>query len=92
MRLQADPTVIYSLGRRRRLYERDYSFRSPYNTYLINGLPPGPINQPSVSSVEAALGPADTEFIYFVAGENGRHVFTRTYQEHLAAIRQVRDP
>jgi UPF0755 protein len=92
MRLQADPTVIYSLGRRRRLYERDYSFRSPYNTYLINGLPPGPINQPSVSSIEAALGPADTEFIYFVAGDNGRHVFTRTYQEHLAAIRQVRDP
>ena len=92
MRLQADPTVIYSLGRRRRLYERDYSVRSPYNTYLIDGLPPGPINQPSVSSIEAALEPADSEFLYFVAGSNGKHVFTRTYQDHLAAIRQVRDP
>ena len=92
MRLQADPTVIYSLGRRRRLFERDYSVRSPYNTYLIDGLPPGPINQPSVSSIEAALEPADTEFLYFVAATNGTHVFTRTYREHLAAIRQVRDP
>lgn len=92
MRLQADPTVIYSLGLRRRLYERDYAFRSPYNTYLIDGLPPGPINQPSVSSIEAALEPADTEFLYFVARGDGRHVFTRTYQEHLAAIRQVRGP
>ncbi len=92
MRLQADPTVIYSLGQRRRLFERDYSFRSPYNTYLIDGLPPGPINQPSVRSIEAALEPADTEFLYFVAGANGRHVFTRTYSEHLAAIRRVRDP
>ena len=91
MRLQADPTVIYSLGRRRRLFERDYSVRSPYNTYLIDGLPPGPINQPSLSSIEAALEPADTEYLYFVAGANGKHVFTRTYQEHLAAIRQVRD-
>ena len=92
MRLQADPTVIYSLGRRRRLFERDYSVRSPYNTYLIDGLPPGPINQPSMSSIEAALEPADTDFLYFVAGSDGRHVFTRTYREHLAAIRQVRDP
>ena len=92
MRLQADPTVIYSLGRRRRLFERDYSVRSPYNTYLIDGLPPGPINQPSSSSIEAALAPSDTEFLYFVAGSNGSHVFTRTYREHLAAVRQVREP
>ncbi len=91
MRLQADPTVIYSLGQRRRLFERDYSVRSPYNTYLIDGLPPGPINQPSATSIEAALAPADTEYLYFVAGSNGRHVFTRTYREHLAAIRQVRN-
>lgn len=92
MRLQADPTVIYSLGQRRRLFERDYSVRSPYNTYLIDGLPPGPINQPSTSSIEAALEPADTEFLYFVAGSNGKHVFTRTYREHLTAVRQVRNP
>lgn len=92
MRLQADPTVVYSLGRRRRLFERDYSVDSPYNTYLIEGLPPGPICQPSTTSIDAALEPADTDFLYFVAGPNGRHVFTRTYQEHLAAIRQVRNP
>ena len=90
MRLQADPTVIYALGRRRRLFERDYSVQSPYNTYLIDGLPPGPINQPSTTSIEAALQPADTDFLYFVADSNGRHVFTRTYSEHLEAIRRVR--
>lgn len=90
MRLQADPTVIYALGRRRRLYQRDYQIRSPYNTYLIDGLPPGPICQPSEASLEAALFPANTDFLYFVAGPDGRHVFSRTYREHLAAIRQVR--
>jgi len=90
MRLQADPTVIYALGHRRRLFERDYRVRSPYNTYRINGLPPGPINQPSASSIEAALFPADTDYLYMVAGNNGTHVFTRTYEEHLAAIREVR--
>ncbi len=91
MRLQADPTVIYSLGRRRRLFERDYAVRSPYNTYRIDGLPPGPINQPSATSIEAALLPADTDYLYFVAASDGRHVFTRTYSEHLAAIRRVRN-
>jgi UPF0755 protein len=91
MRLQADPTVIYALGQRRRLFERDYSIRSPYNTYRIDGLPPGPINQPSANSIESALLPADTDYLYFVAGPNGRHVFTRTYREHLAAIRRIRN-
>jgi UPF0755 protein len=90
MRLQADPTVIYALGRRRRLYQRDYQIRSPYNTYLIDGLPPGPICQPSEASLEAALFPANTDFLYFVAGPGGKHVFSRTYREHLAAIREVR--
>jgi UPF0755 protein len=90
MRLQADPTVIYALGTRRRLYEKDYQTRSPYNTYLIYGLPPGPINQPSAASLEAALFPARTDFLYFVARPDGKHVFSRTYREHLAAIREVR--
>jgi UPF0755 protein len=91
MRLQADPTVIYALGERRRLFERDYSVRSPYNTYRIAGLPPGPINQPSATSIAAALSPAETDYLYFVADSNGRHIFTRTYQEHLAAIRRIRN-
>jgi UPF0755 protein len=90
MRLQADPTVIYALGRRRRLFERDYRIRSRYNTYLIDGLPPGPIGQPSTASIEAALYPATSSFLYLVAQPDGKHVFSRTYREHLAAVRTVR--
>ncbi len=90
MRLQADPTVIYALGRRRRLYEGDYQTPSPYNTYLIDGLPPGPIGQPSAASIEAALYPVSTNYLYLVARPDGKHVFSRTYEEHLAAIREVR--
>ncbi|MBI4421181.1 MAG: endolytic transglycosylase MltG, partial [Gemmatimonadetes bacterium] len=90
MRLQADPTVIYVLGRRRRLFEKDYLRRSPYNTYLIDGLPPGPIGSPAAASIEAALYPAETDFLFFVAGPDGKHIFSRTHREHLAAITQVR--
>lgn len=90
MRLQADPTVIYALGQRRRLFERDYLHRSPYNTYLIHGLPPGPIGAPSGQSIEAALYPAKTDFLFLVAGPDGKHVFSRTHREHLAAVRDVR--
>lgn len=89
-RLQADPTVIYAIGRRRRLYEKDYERPSPYNTYLVDGLPPGPIGQPSAASIEAALYPADTDFFFLVAGPDGQHVFSRTLREHLAAVAQVR--
>ena len=89
-RLQADPTVIYALGTRRRLFERDYATRSDYNTYLIDGLPPGPIGQPSAPSIEAALYPARTAFMFFVARGDGWHVFSRTLSEHQAAIRGIR--
>lgn len=90
MRLQADPTVIYALGQRRRLFERDYQTRSPYNTYLIDGLPPGPIGSPSAESLEAALYPARSPFLYFVARSDGKHIFSRTYAEHLRSIRDLR--
>lgn len=90
MKLQADPTVIYALGRRRRLFEKDYQIPSPYNTYLIDGLPPGPICQPSEASLTAALYPADTDFLYIVARPDGKHVFSPTYREHLLATRQIR--
>lgn len=90
MRLQADPTVIYALGRRRRLYEKDYLTRSRYNTYLIDGLPPTPIGQPSQASIYAALFPAHTGFLYLVAGPDGRHVFSRTLREHLRAVSETR--
>lgn len=92
MLLQADPTVVYALGRRpRRVYEKDLMFRSPYNTYLHPGLPPGPICQPDSASLWAALYPARTPFIYFVAQPDGKHVFSATYAEHLAAIRRVKE-
>jgi UPF0755 protein len=90
MRLQADPTVIYALGRRRRLYERDYRTPSPYNTYVIDGLPPNPIGQPSSASLHAALFPERTDFLFFVARPDGSHVFSRTLREHLSAIAAVR--
>ncbi len=90
MRLQADPTVVYSLGRRRRLYNKDYQRWSPYNTYRINGLPPTPIGNPSVASLEAALYPAETDFLFFVASADGKHVFSRSYREHLATITSIR--
>ncbi len=91
MALQADPTVIYAHGRRlRRVWERNLLIRSPYNTYLHPGLPPGPISQPSDSSILAALEPAQVGFLYFVAQPDGKHIFSETYAEHLAAIRQTR--
>jgi peptidoglycan lytic transglycosylase G len=95
MALQADPTVQYAIflatGKRRpRLYTRDYQFRSPYNTYLHPGLPPGPVNSPSLRSIEASLYPAKVPYLYFVAGPDGRHLFSRSYDEHLRSIARVR--
>jgi UPF0755 protein len=90
MRLQADPTVVYALGERRRLYNNDYRVRHEYNTYTIDGLPPGPIGQPSASSIEAALYPGDTDYLFFVGRWDGRHEFSRTYREHLRTIAQIR--
>ena len=91
MPLQADPTINYAYGRRlRRVWEKNLQIRSPYNTYLHPGLPPGPISQPSDSSLYAALDPAAVGFIYFVAQPDGKHVFSETYADHLAAIRRAR--
>jgi UPF0755 protein len=95
MPLQADPTVQYAIQlrsgeRKPRLLNKDYSTPSPYNTYLNPGLPPGPVNSPGLRSIEASLHPADVPYLFFVAGPDGRHVFSRTYQEHLRAIAQVR--
>lgn len=90
-RLQADPTVVYALGRRGRLYNKHYEVKSAYNTYRVNGLPPGPICQPSHHSILAALYPPETDYYYFVANAAGQHVFSRSYREHLNTIRAVRD-
>jgi UPF0755 protein len=91
MALQADPTVVYAHGRRlRRVWEKHLWIRSPYNTYLYPGLPPGPINQPSDSSLYAALYPAPIGYLYFVAQPDGKHIFSASYADHLAAIKRVR--
>lgn len=94
MRLQIDATVLYGMREWRRLYNRDYRHDSPYNTYRIDGLPPGPICSPSVASVKAALAPASHEWLYYVALPNRRHLFAKTYEDHLrnvATARKLRD-
>ena len=96
MALQADPTIQYAISlktgkRKPRLFVKDYMIKSPYNTYLNPGLPPGPVNSPGRRSIEAALYPANVKYLYFVAGPNGRHIFSRTYNEHLRAVRRVRE-
>ncbi|MCK8818087.1 endolytic transglycosylase MltG [Natroniella sulfidigena] len=84
MRLQLDATVQYSLPEHKsRLLYRDLEVDSPYNTYKISALPPGPINNPSLSAINSALNPAETEYLYYVATTGGYHEFTKTYQEHL---------
>lgn len=84
MRLQADPTVAHAIGERRRLLFADYRVDHPYNTYRIFGLPPGPINNPRLTSITAALYPEQHNYIYMVASGDGSgyHVFTTNYADH----------
>jgi len=89
MRLQADPTIIYGLypdfdGNIRKTDLRDRS--NPYNTYKINGLPPTPICNPSKIALEAAVNPADTKYLYFVADKERRHVFSTNYRDHINEV------
>lgn len=91
MKLECDATVQYALGERRtRLTYRHLEVSSPYNTYLISGLPPGPICSPGKASIEAALHPAATPFLFYVARPDGSHIFSRTFSQHQAAISQIR--
>lgn len=90
-RLEVDATVLYALGRHKPVVtEADVKVDSPYNTYLHAGLPPGPIANPGLAAIDAALHPAQTPYLYYVAKADGSHVFSRTLAEHLAAIRQIR--
>ena len=87
MRLQSDPTVVYGLtgGKGllgRALTRQDLQTPHPYNTYLIDGLPPGPIANPGRAALEAVLNPAKTKFLYFVADGSGGHAFAATLDEH----------
>jgi len=91
MLLQADPTAIYGVkSSKAKIMSSDLKNITPYNTYVIKGLPPGPIASPGLKSIMAALSPAKVPYIYFVARGNGTHVFTSSLAEHNVAIKQVR--
>lgn len=84
MPLQSCATIQYLLGRpQEKLTQQDLEIESPYNTYLYPGLPPGPICNPGLDSILAAVLPAQEEYFYFVLGKEGKHIFSKTYQEHL---------
>ena len=97
MRLQSDPTIIYGLfggeGKPadRPIYRSDIKKETPYNTYVINGLPPGPIATPGKDALEAVAHPAETDALYFVADGTGGHAFATTLEEHNANVRAWRD-
>lgn len=88
MRLQTDPTVIYGLGERfdGNLRKVDLQRDTPYNTYTRAGLPPTPIAMPGEAAIRAALNPASSKALYFVASGNGRHQFSNTLEEHNRAV------
>jgi UPF0755 protein len=90
-RLESCATVEYALGvHKKRLTNADLQVDSPFNTYRHRGLPPAPIGSPGRASITAALFPADTEFLYFVARGDGGHIFSRTNKEHEKAKRALR--
>jgi len=88
--LGCDPTVVYAVKRVKRydgvINRSDLDLDSPYNTYLHPGLPPGPITNPGEAAIDAALHPADADYLYFVSKNDGSHVFSRNYREHQRAV------
>ena len=90
MRLQCDPTVIYALAMRNQydgnIRKRDLKIDSPYNTYRYAGLTPGPIGNPGASALQAAVEPAETDYLYFVSMNTGRHHFSETLEQHNRAV------
>jgi UPF0755 protein len=94
MRLESDPTIIYGLTRGRPLghgiRQSEMAAPTPYNTYQIDGLPPTPIANPGKDALAAALQPADTQELYFVADGTGGHVFANTFEEHQRNVQRWR--
>ena len=88
MRLQSDPTVIYGIWKdyHGKLTKKDLTKYTPYNTYIIKGLPPTPICNPGYYAIYSVLHPAKTNFLYFVSTNKGYHVFAKTYKEHLKNV------
>ena len=90
MKLDADPTVKYALENPQKVVRlEDLKVDSPYNTYTRAGLPPGPICNPGIESIRAVLFPAATDFLFFVADSTGKHIFSKTHEEHLMARRRI---
>ena len=90
MPIQSDTTIQYILGAQKETITfKDTEIQNPYNTYQNYGLPPGPIGSPSLSAIKAVLEPEQTDYLYFVAENNGHHRFSRTYAEHLRAIDEI---
>jgi len=91
MKLEADPTVIYALGKHvTRVMKRDLQVASPYNTYKHTGLPPGPIASPGRPSIIATLYPGKHQFLFFVARPDGTHMFSKTWEEHTDSVKVAR--
>ena len=90
MRLQSDPTTIYGIFEKfdGNLRKKDLLQKTPFNTYKISALPKGPISNPGTASIQAVLMPKKHSFLYFVSQNDGTHVFTKTYKQHLAAVRK----
>ena len=90
MRLQSDPTVIFALGKKfdGNIRKKDLRLRHPYNTYVIKGLPPGPISLVSLESIEAALRPEMSGYFYFVSRGDGTHQFSATLEQHNKAVKE----
>ena len=90
MPIQSDTTIQYILGAQKETITfKDTEIDNPYNTYQNYGLPPGPIGSPSLSAIQAVLEPERTDYLYFVAQNDGHHRFSRTYAEHLRAIDEI---
>ena len=86
--LQLDASIVYALGKWRRLHFKDYkNVKSPYNLYLHKGLPPTPICSPSLKSIEAAMHPAHHHYLFYVALPNGESLFSTTFEEHKKKIK-----
>jgi UPF0755 protein len=88
MRLESDPTTIYGIWQRYtgNIKKADLLEYTPYNTYKVPALPQGPISNPSLEAISAVLKPEQHEYLFFVSKNDGTHVFTRNYQEHLKAV------
>ena len=94
MKLQTDPSILYSLylvrgfDIEKNIRKKDILFSSPYNTYVVKGLPPGPIANPGQESLKAVFQPDSSDFLYFVSRNDGSHKFSKSYKEHQKAVYQ----